>query len=160
MDVARLIEDLEASVHPESFQVGAPREAFEQCASASITLGNRVVRLQRLVFASDFLLGQCESRTFAINYDCLGELRLHAGGQVASKNSKTKLHQWVRELPSGLRFSLTLANGHRICGANVLSCDKTLIILRQAEGEFDSSAVPLSAVSYLEFNAVDNKPGL
>jgi hypothetical protein len=113
-----------------------------------------------LVFATDFLLGQCDSRTFAVNLRNLGAVRLHAAGQVASHQSKTRLHGWLRQLPAGLHFSVVLANGERLSKVIILSCDKTFIVLRQSDAELEPSAVPLSAIVCLEFNAVDNKLGL
>jgi hypothetical protein len=160
MDVTRMFEDLEASVNFGGIPVSNPKDAFRQAASVTVTLGNRVMRLQRLVFARDFLLGQHHSLTFAVNFRTMGAVRLHAAGQVSSKQSKALLHGWLRELPAGLQFSVVLANGERISKVLILSCDKTFIVLRPSDSELEPRAVPLSAIVCFEFNAVDNKLGI
>jgi hypothetical protein len=160
MDVTRMFEDLEASVNAGGIEVSDPKDAFRQAASVTVTLGNRVMRLQRLVFARDFLLGQHHSLTFVVNFRTMGAVRLHAAGQVSSKQSKALLHGWLRELPAGLQFSVVLANGERISKVLILSCDKTFIVLRPSDSELEPRAVPLSAIVCFEFNAVDNKLGI
>jgi hypothetical protein len=157
MDVARMFEDLEASMPNSGHREVSPSDVLGECSSVSVSIGKRVFRLQRPVFASDFLLGQHESRTFAVNYRRMGEARLHAAGQTASKNSKIKLHQWVNNLPPRLVVSLTLLSGERLVRATILACDKTFIVVRPADSELESGAVPLAAVLCLEIDAVDNK---
>jgi len=152
-----MFEDLEASMPNSAHREVSPRDVLGECSSVSVSLGNRVVRLQRPVFASDFLLGQNESRTFAVNYRCMGEARLHATGQTASKNSTIKLHQWVTNLPQRLLATLTLVNGEKLVRATILACDKTFIVIRPADPVLEACAVPLAALVCLEIDVVDNK---
>jgi len=152
-----MFEDLEASMPNSAHREVSPRDVLGECSSVSVSLGNRVVRLQRPVFASDFLLGQYESRTFAVNYRCMGEARIHAAGQTVSKNSKIKFHQWVTNLPQRLLATLTLVNGEKLVRATILACDKTFIVIRPADPVLEACAVPLAALVCLEIDVVDNK---
>jgi hypothetical protein len=87
----------------------------------------------------------------------MGEARLQAAGQTASKNSKIKLHQWVTNLPARLLVTLTLVNGERLVRATILACDKTFIVMRPDDPVLEACAVPLAALVCLEIDVVDNK---
>jgi hypothetical protein len=67
------------------------------------------------------------------------------------------LHEWVSNLPARLLVSLTLVNGKKLVRASILACDKTFIVMRPADSELESGAVPLAAVLCIEIDVVDNK---
>lgn len=155
-----MLEDLEASVGFQGDQALTVPHLLGLAKSASVTIDGRVLRLQRMVFASDFLLGQHQGRTVAVSYLAIRGLQLFAAGKYPSQVSKATLRAWIKTLPQGLPVSVvTVGAGIQEKSAISASNSKFLCLSPNLPGLI-ASAVPFSAVQYIEFDAVDNNLGL
>lgn len=160
MDVARMFEDLEATVGFQDRQASTVQGLITLARSASVRMNYQVFRLQRLVFAADFLLGQHKERTVAVRYSAIQEIQLQTWGQTGSRVSKIKLSAWVKSLPQGLRISVVIAGGERHAASTVTTSDDRFLCLQsQAPGTL-AIAVPYSTIQCIEVDAVDNTMGL
>ena len=157
MDVERMLEDLEASVWVSPTEPGTIAEWISATRSASVKLGDRTVRLQRLVFCSDFLLGQHQSRTFALSYKALKQAQLFAGGQTPAQVSSLKFGEWIKHLPLGLCASVHVAGLEPPAKAAVRACDGKLLCLATNNPGSLGIVVAIAAIELLEFDVVDNK---
>lgn len=155
-----MLEDLEASVGFQGDQALTVPHLLGLAKSASVTIDGRVLRLQRMVFASDFLLGQHQGRTVAVSYLAIRGLQLFAAGKYPSQVSKATLRAWIKTLPQGLSVSVVTVDAvSQEKSAISASNSKFLCLTPNLPGPI-ASAVPFSAVQYIEFDAVDNNIGL
>lgn len=155
-----MLEDLEASVGFQAQKDGTMLSLLRLTKSASVSIESRVLRLQRLVFAHDFLLGQHQGRVLAVNFLAIRNLELFAGGQASSQVSKTKMSAWIKSLPRGLQVSVVLVGAERQAKATIMACDSKFLCLSSNQPGLLATAVPFSAVQWIEFDPVDNNIGV
>ena len=152
-----MLEDLEASAGFQEHQDVTVTSLFKLARSAAVRIESRVMRLQRLVFASDFLLGQHQSRTLALSYLAIQDMQLQTMGKNPSQVSKIKLSAWVKTLPIGLRVSVVTAGAERHATSTITACDGKFLCLAPNLPGMLATAVPLSAIQCIEVDVVDNK---
>ncbi len=152
-----MLEDLEATMGESQLLAKNSNELFSLARSASVlTTSGASIRLQRLLFASDFLLGQCRGQSVAVCFSAIDELQLSTVGNFASQVTRLTLAGWLRSLPERLLVSITLINSKRLPAAIICSSDKRFVCLNSNNPATMATLVPLESILSIEIHAVDN----
>jgi hypothetical protein len=157
MNLDRMLEDLEATGFGDTGAALTSGALLAQARSAALSTGMREVRVDRLLFATDFLLCQHQGRTMAFTFRAIEKIQLSSVGEFQGEIRKLSFSKWLESLPQQIVLSLTLADKTRMPPATLLGGSKSLVFVESNEPGFFASAIPISSILTAELATVDNK---